>query len=70
MSEKDPTAIELEPSRDRPPDWDVDGQVDYPDPAFESAEDEDEADMETPDAGEPEAPAGADEDDEDDDEEE
>ena len=61
---------ELKPSRDRPPDWDVDGQVDYPDPAFEADEDEDEPDVETPDAGEPEAPDAGAEDDESDDEEE
>ena len=44
---------ELKPSRDRPPDWDVDGQVDYPDPAFD--DEEDEPDLETPDEGEPDA---------------
>jgi hypothetical protein len=58
------------PSRDLPPDYDVDGQVDYPDPAFEADADEDEPDVETPDAGEPEAPPGDEEDDEGDDEEE
>ena len=69
MSENDPTTEEPKPSRDLPPDYDVDGQVDYPDPAFESEEDEDEPDVETPDADEPEEPAGDDEDDEDSDDE-
>lgn len=51
-----------------PFDYDADGQVDYPDPAFDSVDDLDE-DVETPDDGEPDAPDDGSEDDEDDDEE-
>jgi hypothetical protein len=50
MSEREPIAE----SGDLPPDYDAPGQVDYPDPAFE--DDTEEADIETPDDGEPDAP--------------
>jgi len=50
--EQQATAVdEPEESGSLPPDYDVPGQVDYPDPAFE--EEEDEAEIETPDDGEP-----------------
>ena len=63
MSEPDATGGQPEESASLPPDYDAPGQVDYPDPAFD--DEEDEADLETPDEGEPEP-----EDDGDDDEDE
>jgi hypothetical protein len=52
--EQQSTAVEEpEESGSLPPDYDVPGQVDYPDPAFEDDEEEDEAEIETPDDGEP-----------------
>jgi hypothetical protein len=70
MSERNPTVEEPEESGSLPPDYDAPGQVDYPDPAFEDAEDEDETELETPDAFEPDAPDDEDEHDEDEEDEE
>jgi hypothetical protein len=69
MSEREPSAGEPEESDSLPPDYDAPGQVDYPDPAFD--EETDEADIETPDEGEPEPNEdNADEDDDEDEDEE
>jgi hypothetical protein len=55
MTEQQPTAVdEPEESGSLPPDYDVPGQVDYPDPAFDDEDDEPE--IETPDDGEPDDP--------------
>jgi hypothetical protein len=64
MSERDATAGEPEESAGPPPDYDVPGQVDYPDPAFDD-EEPDEAGIESPDEGEP-VPDDDDDDDDDD----
>jgi hypothetical protein len=50
MSERETT---VEESNSLPPDHDAPGQVDYPDPAFDADDEQDEADVETPDDGEP-----------------
>ena len=68
MSEQDPKRDEPPESGALPPDYDAPGQVDYPDPAFDDEQDEYDAEIETPDAGEPDAPD--DDDDEDDEDEE
>jgi hypothetical protein len=65
MSEGDPSADARDETGNLPPDYDAPGQVDYPDPAFDD-EEPDEADIETPDDGEPEP--DEDEGDDDDDE--
>jgi len=61
MNERDPVE-EPEESAGLPPDYDAPGQVDYPDPAFDAEPDE--ADLETPDEGEPEPDEDEDEDEE------
>jgi len=53
MSEQDAVVEEPQGPGSLPPDHDAPGQVDYPDPAFD--DEEDEADVETPDDGEPDA---------------
>jgi hypothetical protein len=53
MSEPETTVEEAPESNSLPPDHDAPGQVDYPDPAFDADDDQDEADVETPDDGEP-----------------
>jgi len=69
MSERDTTGGEPEESGHLPPDHDVPGQVDYPDPAFDD-EEMDEADIETPDEDEPVPDDDDDADGEDEDEDE
>jgi hypothetical protein len=65
MSERDATGGQPEESGSLPPDYDAPGQVDYPDPAFD--EETDEADIESPDDGEPEPDDDEDEDEDEDD---
>jgi hypothetical protein len=69
MNERDATGGEPPESDDLPPDYDVPGQVDYPDPAFDD-EATDEADLETPDEDEPALDDDDDDDAEDEDEDE
>ena len=53
MNERETTVEEPAESNSLPLDYDAPGQVDYPDPAFDADDDQDEADVETPDDGEP-----------------